>query len=70
VETLYFDKHSILAGDTRMLCPACGTQNELNQRYCRQCRKALTAVRIILGGNAEPSVATRNSSSRAVCQLW
>jgi hypothetical protein len=39
-----------------MFCPACASQNEVEQGYCRQCGQALSGVRLALEGNAEESL--------------
>ena len=39
-----------------MFCPSCGTQNELQQGYCRQCGQALSGVRLALEGSADQSL--------------
>jgi hypothetical protein len=39
-----------------MLCPRCGTENSLEQSYCRQCGLALSAVRLTLEGRADEAL--------------
>lgn len=34
-----------------MLCPRCGTENNLEQSYCRQCGLALSTVRLTVEGH-------------------
>ncbi len=39
-----------------MFCPGCGTQNDLNHRYCRQCGQALSDVHLAVIGNTDQSL--------------
>lgn len=39
-----------------MFCPKCGTQNELNKGFCRQCGQALSGVQVALEGSADQSL--------------
>lgn len=36
-----------------MLCPRCGTENDLKQSYCRQCGLSLSTVRLTLEGHID-----------------
>ena len=36
-----------------MFCPRCNTQNESEQKYCRQCGLPLGSIRVALEGHAE-----------------
>ena len=40
-----------------MFCPRCNTENNLEQKYCRQCGLQLTAVRIALRGDVDEALA-------------
>lgn len=40
-----------------MYCPQCGAQNEARHRYCRQCGKLLSTVRLALDGSIDESIA-------------
>src|SRR5262249_3691890 len=39
-----------------MFCPRCGTENELDQGYCRHCGQSLSDVRLALEGRATQSL--------------
>jgi hypothetical protein len=39
-----------------MFCPQCGSSNNLDQKFCRQCGKALTAVRLAMEGRVEEAL--------------
>jgi len=39
-----------------MLCPRCGTENSLEQSYCRQCGLGLSAVRLTIEGRADEAL--------------
>lgn len=45
-----------------MFCPRCGTQNELQQAYCRYCGQALSVVQLALEGRADQSLEKLNAS--------
>ena len=40
-----------------MFCPRCGTENSLEQKYCRRCGLQLTAARISLQGGVGEALA-------------
>jgi hypothetical protein len=40
-----------------MFCPRCGSENRLEQKYCRQCGMALAAVRLSLEGRVDDAIA-------------
>lgn len=40
-----------------MYCPRCGTQNKLEQKFCRQCGLALPGVRLALEARLEDAAA-------------
>lgn len=40
-----------------MFCPRCSTENNLEQKYCRQCGLKLTAARIALQGTVDEALA-------------
>ena len=40
-----------------MLCPRCGTENSLEQSYCRQCGLTLSTVNLALEGRLDEAVA-------------
>ena len=39
-----------------MLCPQCGTENNLEQSYCRQCGLTLSTVRLALEGHLDEAM--------------
>jgi hypothetical protein len=39
-----------------MFCPQCGASNNLDQKFCRQCGKALTAVRLAMEGRVDEAL--------------
>lgn len=49
-----------------MFCPKCGTENEAQQGYCRQCGQALSGVRLALEGNTERSLEKLKASQKWV----
>jgi len=49
-----------------MFCPRCGTENDLEQGYCRQCGQSLTDVRLALQGAATESLAKLKSSAQVM----
>jgi hypothetical protein len=40
-----------------MFCPRCSAENNLEQKYCRQCGLQLTAARIALHGGVDEALA-------------
>jgi uncharacterized membrane protein YqaE (UPF0057 family) len=40
-----------------MFCPRCSAENNLEQKYCRQCELQLTAARIALHGGVDEALA-------------
>jgi len=47
-----------------MFCPRCGTENGLEQGYCRQCGQALSDVRLSLEGKATQSLESLLAGSK------
>ena len=47
-----------------MFCPRCGTENGLEQAYCRQCGQALSDVRLSLEGRATQSVESLKAGTK------
>ena len=47
-----------------MFCPKCGTQDELNKGYCRQCGQALSGVQVALEGSADQSLQKLKASQK------
>ena len=39
-----------------MICPRCGTENDLEQSYCRQCGLTLSTVRLALEGQLDEAM--------------
>lgn len=39
-----------------MFCPQCGASNERDQKFCRQCGQALTAVRLATEGRVDEAL--------------
>ena len=39
-----------------MFCPQCGSENDVNKRYCRSCGQELSAVRLALDGRVEAAI--------------
>jgi uncharacterized membrane protein YvbJ len=39
-----------------MFCPQCGSENNLEKGYCRQCGLSLTAVRLALDGRVQEAI--------------
>ena len=39
-----------------MFCPHCGSNNNPDQKFCRQCGKALTAVRLAMEGRVDEAL--------------
>jgi len=39
-----------------MICPRCGTENDLEQSYCRQCGLTLSTVRLALEGHLDEAM--------------
>ena len=47
-----------------MFCPQCGTENNLEQKYCRQCGQPVTDARIAVRGGAEEPLAKYQKGAR------
>ena len=41
-----------------MFCPRCGTENNLEKRYCRHCGQPLSSVRLALEGRVDLAITT------------
>ena len=39
-----------------MFCPQCGASNDRDQKFCRQCGQALTAVRLAIEGRVDEAL--------------
>ena len=39
-----------------MFCPQCGSENDVDKRYCRSCGQELSAVRLALDGRVEAAI--------------
>ncbi|HJQ70650.1 MAG TPA: zinc ribbon domain-containing protein [Blastocatellia bacterium] len=39
-----------------MFCPQCGANNDRDQKFCRQCGQALTAVRLAIDGRVDEAL--------------
>jgi len=50
----------------KMFYPRCGTENDLEQGYCRQCGLSFTDVRLALQGAATESLAQLKSSAQVM----
>jgi uncharacterized membrane protein YvbJ len=40
----------------QMFCPGCGSENDAEKKYCRQCGKPLSAVRVALDGRIDEAI--------------
>lgn len=49
-----------------MFCPRCGTENKLEQRYCRQCGLTLPSVKLALEGHVDEAVEKLKKSKTAL----
>lgn len=49
-----------------MFCPRCGTENKLEQHYCRQCGLTLPAVKLALEGDVDEAVGSLKKSKTAL----
>ena len=49
-----------------MFCPRCNTQNESEQKYCRQCGLPLSSIRLALEGRAEEALSKYKKGGRAL----
>lgn len=49
-----------------MFCPQCGTHNDVQQRFCRQCGQPLATVRLVLDGSADEAIAKFRKGSDSV----
>ena len=49
-----------------MFCPRCNTENNLEQKYCRQCGLQLTGVRIALRGGLDEALARHKNGERTL----
>lgn len=47
-----------------MFCPQCGTENNLEQKYCRQRGQQVTDARIAVRGGAEEALARYQKGAR------
>ncbi len=47
-----------------MFCSQCGTENNLEQKYCRQCGQQVTDARIALRGDAEEALTRYQKGAR------
>lgn len=45
-----------------MFCPRCGTENKLEQHYCRQCGLTLPAVKLALEGHVDEAIGNLKTS--------
>jgi hypothetical protein len=45
-----------------MFCPRCGTENKLEQHYCRQCGLTLPAVKLALEGQVDEAIGNLKTS--------
>lgn len=41
-----------------MFCPQCGSENNLEKNYCRQCGQPLTAVQLAMDGRVDEAIKT------------
>jgi uncharacterized membrane protein YvbJ len=41
-----------------MFCPQCGSENNIEKKYCRQCGFSLSAVRLALDGRTDEAIKT------------
>ncbi|HEX8845694.1 MAG TPA: zinc-ribbon domain-containing protein [Pyrinomonadaceae bacterium] len=49
-----------------MFCPQCATENQKEQRYCRQCGVPLTAVRLAVEGRVEEALKRYKKSENLI----
>ncbi len=47
-----------------MFCPQCGAENNLEQKYCRQCGQQVTDARIVVRGGAEEALTRYQKGAR------
>jgi uncharacterized membrane protein YvbJ len=47
-----------------MFCPQCGTENNLEQKCCRQCGQQVTDARIALRGDADEALKRYQKGAR------
>jgi len=47
-----------------MFCPRCGTENDLAQKFCRQCGQSLSSVRLVLEGRVDEATATLQTEQK------
>jgi len=53
-----------------MFCPRCGTENDLAQKFCRQCGQSLSSVRLVLEGRVDEATATLQTEQKpALCRV-
>ena len=47
-----------------MFCPECGSENDADKKYCRNCGQALAAVRLALGGQVDAAITMSHGEAR------
>ncbi|HEY7785735.1 MAG TPA: zinc ribbon domain-containing protein [Pyrinomonadaceae bacterium] len=48
-----------------MFCPKCGTENSLEQKYCRHCGQSLAGVRLALEGRVDRAISTLQNEMKS-----
>lgn len=49
-----------------MFCPECGSENDLEKRYCRRCGKSLASVRLAVDGRLEEAAKAVKGEQRPI----
>lgn|GEM_PF-1387855 len=61
-----FTPHQHHQMEVGMFCPQCGSRNDLNKKYCRNCGFSLTHTQFVLDGNLDEAIAKIGKSEKAI----